>query len=196
VIGLEARGIVSELAPAQRGRRIAATLRINWHALSLDQRKLHILETRMQQTLPGVKKPADPEAAAAQNPVESVRIAHDTLDTVSSGDRTPCPVSSDTVSSEKNLGFSGSISGEPQSSVANKSQWEKLPAWLIDKIDRELDQMKEAAVGRPRSESPEAARRTILIACERAGVWPHVRERLAEESYRAALAERGQGGSA
>jgi hypothetical protein len=41
--GLKARGIVSELAPANKGRRTLAVLRINWQAFELNRRQAEFI---------------------------------------------------------------------------------------------------------------------------------------------------------
>lgn len=56
--GLKARGILTETAKASRGKRRAATYRVNWDAFMLDPAHIGILERRMQMCLPGMKRPA------------------------------------------------------------------------------------------------------------------------------------------
>lgn len=69
--GLKARGIVTEVAKANRGRRRPATYRVNWDAFSLDPQLIGVLERRMQLTLPGIKRPAVPgeEIQESSSPV-------------------------------------------------------------------------------------------------------------------------------
>lgn len=68
VVGLKARGVVSELAPSQTKKAKPAVLRINWDALALDPAKRHILIRRMQSTLPEMKEVPDPEKSPASQP--------------------------------------------------------------------------------------------------------------------------------
>lgn len=58
--GLKARGILTEVAKANRGLRRPATYRVNWDAFSLDPAQIGVLERRMQKNLPGIKRPAVP----------------------------------------------------------------------------------------------------------------------------------------
>lgn len=67
VIGLKARAIITESAPANSRERRCATFQVNWDAFTIDPRRMGELERRLQLTLPGMKTPPVPDEPEPQD---------------------------------------------------------------------------------------------------------------------------------
>lgn len=237
-MGLKARGILTEVAKANRGRRRPATYRVNWDAFEIDPAHVGILERRMQMMLPGVKRPAAPgeeiipQPATAgdtcdtvshveqklplipvvQKPVENLRMESGHMRHRVAPDASPCRSTCVTVShrvldlssrssnrkpnqqlAESKQGGPVEIAGKAGSS---KSAWQQLPGNLQRKMDREIDLIREARVGsashsdeRTPEEIAGEVRHLLLVAGERAGIWPQVSKQIAQETYDEVLAD-------
>jgi hypothetical protein len=207
--GLKARGILTEIAPASARDRRAATYRVNWQAFVVTPHLVGVIERRLQLNLPGIKRPTVPDelgmdfpsATAGEAAEFSAAVQKHPLNPVESDSpyghrdrtlRTPCPGTTDTVTTrvlDSSIGFSSRTS---RSTAVSKSAWDTLPKGLQSKVDSELRVMYENQVGRSTyGWTPEDFARneehTFLIAAQRAGIWPHVAEKLAREEYERTL---------
>jgi hypothetical protein len=82
VIGLKARAIITEIAPANSKERRCATFQVNWDAFSIDPKRMGELERRLQLPLPGMKTPPvpdEPEPHEVQDDRPAPRAARDEL---------------------------------------------------------------------------------------------------------------------
>lgn len=247
VVGLKARGVVSELAPSQTKKAKPAVLRINWDALVLDPAKRHILIRRMQGALPGMQQPIDPEQSPSAVKDTSGKTASDIPACVKDvnfyrpprqnvqGVQTQCPGppghdvqrSPDKMSPQESgfvLGSSGKsfVNTSPgaergvveiPAAIPEKSGVSRLskidfsnqktrkPATYADlhpglreKIKRELaaimdNQLGLNTYGWSAQQHARRAANNMRLACDRAGIWPHVTDDLVQEQYEIALAE-------
>jgi hypothetical protein len=79
VIGLKARAIITESAPANTRERRCATFQVNWDAFTIDPRRIGELERRLQMPLPGMKTPPVPDEPEPQDDRPAHTAARDEL---------------------------------------------------------------------------------------------------------------------
>lgn len=78
-VGLKARGILTELAPANWVNKTGAIYRVNWDAFQVAPKWVGRIERRLQRNLPGVVRPAvagddvEPVSELPQNPGHGVQ---------------------------------------------------------------------------------------------------------------------------
>jgi hypothetical protein len=86
-----------------------------------------------------------------------------------------------------------------QKADVSKSAWEKLPPNLQKKLTNELKVIRECQVGSHSSYEPRTPeeiagelRHITLVAAERAGIWPHIAQQIANEWYRERVKEESE----